>query len=191
MEDEQVQQDLRLMKLLPEARITNQIAHDICVRDAVAATINGSIASLGKNYVVTLQAITCQSGATLAREQVEADDKEHVLNALGTAATAMRAKLGESRSSIQKLNRPLEQATTGSLEALQNFTAGFDEAAHGRFLAAVPLMERAISLDPNFAMAYYYLSIAYDNAGDEDRSLEYDRKAFALIDRVSELERDY
>ena len=131
MDDEQVQQDLRLMSLPPGTRITNQIAHDICVRDAAAATIGGSIASLGKNYVVTLQAITCQGGATLAREQIQADDKEHVLNAVGTAATAMRAKLGESRSSIQKLNRPLEQATTGSLEALQNYTAGQRRAEPG------------------------------------------------------------
>src|SRR6185503_11783370 len=112
MDDEQVQRDLRLMSLPPGTRITDQIAHDICVRDAAAATIGGSIASIGKNYVVTLQAITCEGGATLAREQIQADDKEHVLNALGTAATAMRAKLGESHSSIQKLNRPLEQATT-------------------------------------------------------------------------------
>ena len=89
--------------------------------------------------------------------RVQADDKEHVLNAVGTAATAMRAKLGESRSSIQKLNRPLEQATTGSLEALQNYTAGRAEMSQGRFLAAVPLFERAIALDPNFAMAYQSL----------------------------------
>ncbi|MFZ3333709.1 MAG: serine/threonine-protein kinase, partial [Candidatus Acidiferrales bacterium] len=119
MDDEQVQQDLRLMSLPAGGRITNQIAHDICVRDAAAATIDGSIESLGKDYVITLQAITCQGGATLAREQVLAEDKEHVLNALGTAATGMRAKLGESLNSIQKLNRPLEQATTPSLEALQ------------------------------------------------------------------------
>jgi eukaryotic-like serine/threonine-protein kinase len=189
MDDDQVQQDLRLMSLTPGARITNQIAHDICVRDAAAATIDGSIASLGKNYVITLQAIACQGGATLSREQIQANDKEHVLNAVGTAATAMRARLGESRGSIQKLNRPLEQATTGSLEALQNYTAGFDELTHGRFLAARPLLERAIALDPNFAMSYYYLSVAYNNAGDEGRASEYARKAFALIERVSEYER--
>ena len=190
MDDEQVQQDLRLMSLPPGTRITNQIAHDICVRDAAAATIDGSIASLGKNYVVTLQAVTCQGGATLAREQIQADDKEHVLNAVGTAATAMRAKLGESRSSIQKLNRPLEQATTGSLEALQNYTAGYAELSQGRFLAAVPLFERAIALDPNFAMAYQHLSTAFNNAGDAGLEAEYKSKAFALIDRVSEHERD-
>ena len=130
-----------------------------------------------------------RSGATLAREQIQADDKEHVLNAVGTAATAMRAKLGESRSSIQKLNRPLEQATTGSLEALQSYTAGYAELSQGRFLAAVPLFERAIALDPNFAMAYHYLATAFNNAGDAGREAEYTSKAFALIDRVSEYER--
>ena len=159
------------------------------MRDAAAATIDGSIASLGKSYVISLQAITCQAGATLAREQVQADDKEHVLNAVGTAATAMRAKLGESRTSIQKLNRPLEQVTTGSLEALQSYTAGDAELSQGRFLAAVPLFERAIALDPDFAMAYLRLSTAFNNAGDTKLQDEYTSRAFALIDRVSEYER--
>jgi tetratricopeptide (TPR) repeat protein len=190
MDDEQVQQYLRLMSVAPASHITNQIAHDICVRDAAGATIDGSIASLGKNYLLTLQATSCRGGATLAREQIQADDKEHVLNALGTAATAMRAKLGESLNSIQKLNRPLEQATTPSLEALQNYTAGYSEMGQGQFLAAVPLFERAIALDPNFAMAYFMLGVAFNNAGDIERSREYTQKAFGLIDRVSEFERD-
>jgi serine/threonine protein kinase/tetratricopeptide (TPR) repeat protein len=191
MDDQQVQQGLRLMSVPAGGRITNQIAHDICVRDAVAATIDGSIASLGRNYVITLQAITCQSGATLAREQIQAADKEHVLTALGTAAAAMRAKLGESRASIQTLNRPLEQATTPSLDALQSYTAGYSELSKGRFLAAVPLLERAITLDPNFATAYAYLGIAYNNAGETGRQDELYRKAFSLIDRASrEYERD-
>jgi class 3 adenylate cyclase/tetratricopeptide (TPR) repeat protein len=190
MDDEQVQQDLRLMSLPAGGRITNQIAHDICVREGVAATIDGSIKNLGKDYVITLQAITCQGGATLAREQIQAGDKEHVLNALGTAATAMRAKLGESLNSIQKLNRPLEQATTPSLEALQNYSGGYSEMGQGEFLAAVPLFERAIALDPNFAMAYFMLGVAFQNAGDVARSREYLHQAFGLMDRVSEFERD-
>ena len=190
MDDEQVQQDLRLMSLPAGGRITNQIAHDICVRDGATATIDGSIQSLGKNYVITLQSTTCGGGATLAREQIQAADKEHVLNALGTAATAMRAKLGESLNSIQKLNRPLEQATTSSLEALQNYTAGYSEMGQGHFLDAVPLFERAVALDPNFAMAYFMLGAAFNNAGDVERSREYMQKAFGLIDRVSEFERD-
>ncbi len=190
MDDRQMQQDLRLMSLPPGSHITNQIARDICVRDGAAAIIDGSIESLGKNYVLTLQAITCQGGTTLAREQIQVEDKEHVLNAVGTVATAMRAKLGESRSSIQRLNRPLEQVTTPSLDALQNYSAGLAVLSQGHFLAAVPVFERATALDPNFAMAYQYISTAYNNAGDVERSREYDRKAFALIDRVSERERE-
>ena len=190
MDDEQVQQNLRLLSLPLGGRITNHIAHDICVREGVAATIDGSIKNLGKDYVITLQAITCQGGATLAREQIQAADKEHVLSALGTAATEMRAKLGESLNSIQKLNRPLEQATTPSLEALQTYTAGYSEMGQGQFLAAVPLFERAAALDPNFAMAYFMLGVAFDNAGDIERSREYTQKAFGMIDGVSEYERD-
>jgi eukaryotic-like serine/threonine-protein kinase len=190
MDDEQVQQNLRLMSRPPGARITNEIAHEICVRDAAAATIDGSIASLGKSYVVTLQAVACQGGETLARAQIQADGKEHVLNAVGTAATAMRGKLGEPHSSIQRLNRPLEQATTPSLEALQNYSAGANELVHGQYLAAVPWMERAIALDPNFAMAYTLLASAYDVAGDAGRARKTLAKAFALIDGVSEYERE-
>src|SRR6266481_194901 len=190
MDDGQVQRVLRLMSLPPGARITNQVAHEICVREGAAATIDGTISSLGKSYVITLQANACQDGATLAREQIQAVDKEHVLNAVGNAATAMRGKLGEPHNSIQKLNRPLEQATTPSLEALQNYTAGYSEMSQGHFLAAVPLLERAIALDPNFAAAYEFLGIAYDQAGDLAMKREYETKAFGLIDRVSEFERD-
>jgi eukaryotic-like serine/threonine-protein kinase len=190
MDDERVQQNLRLMGVSRGERVTNQIAHDICVRDGGAATIDGSVAGLGRSYVITLQASACNNAVTLAREQIQAPDKEHVLNAVGTAATAMRAKLGESLSSIQGLNRPLEQATTPSLEALQSYTAGMAELSQGHFLAAVPLFERARAIDPNFAMAYYQLGNAFYNAGDVPRSIEYLKQAVRLIDRVSEYERD-
>jgi eukaryotic-like serine/threonine-protein kinase len=189
MDEAQVRQNLRFMGRSPEERITNEIAHDICVREAAAATIDGSIASLGKSYVITIQAVTCQTGATLAREQAQAEDKEHVLRAVGKAATAMRAKLGESLASIQKLNRPLDQFTTPSLEALQTYAMGYTPQSQGQFLAAIPFFQRATELDPNFAMAYMGLSLAYSNAGDMVRSNEYQRKAFALIDGVSEFER--
>jgi len=189
MDDGQLQHDLRLMNLQPGARITDQIAHDVCVREGGAATINGMIGSLGKNYVITLQATTCQDGATLAREQVQAEDEEHVLNALGNAATAIRRKLGESLSSIQELNRPLEQVTTPSLEALQAYTEGVLIMEQGRYLAAVPLFERATAIDSNFALAYYLLGVAYEQAGDMERSAEYAKRAFGLVDRVSEAER--
>jgi tetratricopeptide (TPR) repeat protein len=189
MDDDQVQRVLRLMSLPPGARISNQAAREICVREGATATIDGSIASLGKNYVLTLQAIACQNGATLAREQIQAQDKEHVLDAVGTAATALRAKLGESLDSIQKLNRPLEEATTPSLEALQNYNAGTAELGQGHALSAVSLFERATAIDPNFADAYFRLGVAYEVAGDMPRSAEYAKQAFGLIDRVSEIER--
>ena len=191
MDDEQVQQNLRLMSLPPGARITDQIAHDICVRDAAAGTIEGSIASLGKSYVVTLQAITCPGGATLAREQTQADDKEHVLNAVGTAATAMRAKLGESRSSIQKLNRPLEQATTGSLEALQNYTEGRVVLNQGRFLAARPVVRARDRARSQFRHGLLLRRGRFQQCWGHSARGRIHRKAFALIDRVSEYERDF
>ena len=189
MDDAQLQRDLRLMNVQPGTPITNQIAHDVCVREGAAATIDGAISSLGKSYVITLQAITCQDGATLAREQIQAEDKEHVLNALGSAATAMRRKLGESLSSIQHLNRPLDEATTPSLDALQDYTAALDVMSQGHFMAAIPLFERAIAIDPNFTMAYYLLGIAYEQTGDIERSAEYAKRAFSMVDRVSEAER--
>jgi serine/threonine protein kinase/tetratricopeptide (TPR) repeat protein len=190
MDDEHVQHVLRLMSRSPSARVTNEIAHEICVREGAAATIDGTIASLGRSYVITLQAITCHDGATLAREQIQAEDKEHVLTRLGTAATAMRGKLGESLNSIQKLNRPLEEATTPSLEALQSYTAAKSALNQGHFLAAVPLLERAIAIDPNFVMAYQYLGGAFGTAGDMARSAQYAEQAFRMVDRVSEYERD-
>jgi eukaryotic-like serine/threonine-protein kinase len=189
MDDEQVRLVLRRMSLRPDTRITNQVAREICVREGMAATIEGTIASLGKSYVITLQATACRDGATLAREQIQAVDKERVLNAVGSVATAMRLRLGESHNSIQKLNRPLEQATTASLEALQNYTMALSERSQRRYLAAVPLFERAIAIDPNFAMAHYYLGVQYEVTGDMARAAEYGIKAYRLVDKVSEYER--
>jgi DNA-binding winged helix-turn-helix (wHTH) protein/tetratricopeptide (TPR) repeat protein len=189
MDDAQLHRDLRLMNLQAGTHITNEIAHDVCVREGAAATIDGSITSLGKSYVITLEANTCKDDATLARQQIQAADKEHVLNALGSAATPMRSKLGESFNSIQKLNQPLEQVTTPSLEALQAYTAGLSIMGQGHYLAAAPLFERATAIDPNFALAYYMLGVAYEQAGDMDRSAEYAKRAFSLVDRVSEAER--
>ena len=189
MDDEQVQRTMRLMSLSPGTHITNQIAQDICVRDAAAAFIDGSIASLGKSYVVTLQAITCPGGASLAREQVQADDKEHVLSALGSAATAMRRKLGESRSSIEKFDTPLEQATTPSLEALKAYSSGIQTIGTKGPGAAIPFFKRAIELDPNFASAYAYLGILATSALEPSLSVEYRTKAYELRDRTSVAER--
>ena len=191
MDQEQMQRGLRLMGLPAGSRITNQAAHEICLREGGEASIDGTIATLGKSYVITLQATTCQDGASLARQQIQAIDKEHVLNALGTAATALRSRLGESHDSIQKFSRPVEdQVTTPSLEALKNFSEAIAVMKQGHFMDAVPFLERAVSLDPNFAAGYEYLAIAWYQAGDAAKTWEYEKKAFALIDRVSEWERD-
>jgi len=189
MDDGEVERVLRLMSAPPGTRISKQIAQEICVRQGAAATIDGTIESLGKNFVITLQVIACPDGATLAREQIQAEDKEHVLKAVGTAATAMRAKLGEPRNSIQRLNRPLEQATTPSLEALQNYSESCSQMTQGHFLETVPLFERAIEIDPNFAAAYFYLGVLFEQAGDMTRSAEHAKQAYRLVDHVSELER--
>ncbi len=189
MDDAEVRQDLRLMGRSPTEPLTLQIAHDVCVREGAAATIGGSIAQLGQRYVVTLQAVACRTAATLARHQVQSDDKEHVLNAVGTAATSLRLKLGESLPSVDKLNGPLDRFTTPSLEALQTYARGYGLQSQGQFLAAIPFFRRAVELDPDFAMAYHVLSMAYSNAGDTQRSNEYERNAFALLDRLSEFER--
>jgi tRNA A-37 threonylcarbamoyl transferase component Bud32/Flp pilus assembly protein TadD len=189
MGDEQVRQDLRFMGRSAGERITNQAAREICQRESEKAMIGGSIASLGKTYAITLQATNCQTGESLAREQVEAEDKEHVLRAVATAATKMRAKLGESLASIRKLNVPNQQVTTTSLEAFQAFALGRAQRFSGLSSAAIPFYQRAIELDPNFASAYVGLGTVYGNVGETGRRAEYDKKAFALIDRVSELER--
>ena len=189
MDDEQMRRILRLMSLRPDTRVSNQVAREICIREGAAATIDGTIASLGKSYVITLQAVACQDGATLAGEQIQAAGKERVLNALGSAAAGMRAKLGESRNSIQMRNRHLEEATTSSLEALQTYSTALHEMRQGRFLATVPLWERAIAIDPNFAMAYFYLGTAFDQAADAARTRENATKALRLVDKVSEQER--
>ena len=190
MDDQQMRQDLPFMGRKAEERITNQVAHDICVRENEKAMIAGSIASLGKTYAVTLEATNCQTGATLAREQAEAEDKEHVLRAVSNAANGLRGKLGESLASVKKLDHPLDlQVTTSSLEAFQAFARAMEQMDKGLPLAAIPLLKRAIELDPNFARAYGSLGSKYGNVGETGRSVENFKKAFALRDRVTERER--
>ncbi|HSP69938.1 MAG TPA: tetratricopeptide repeat protein, partial [Bryobacteraceae bacterium] len=190
MDDEEVNQTLPLMGRPAGQRITNDIAHEVCVREGQKATIGGSIASLGKTYQIALQAINCQSGATLAREQAVAEDKEHVLKAVAKATTGMRARLGESLSSIQKPDRPFE-LTTNSLEALKAYQLGWELIAGNSPREAIPHLQRAIEMDPNFAQAYDMLGMAYLHSGQTTRMNEALAKAFALVDRVSERERLY
>jgi eukaryotic-like serine/threonine-protein kinase len=187
--DEQARQDLRLMGRPAGERITNQVAREICQREGQKAMIGGSIASLGKTYAITLQATNCQTGQVLARDQAEAEDKDHVLRAVATAATSMRATLGESLASIEKLSVPNQQVTTTSLEAFQAYALGQAQSNLGLSAAALPFFQRATELDPNFASAYRALGAMYYNVGEYAPCDEYCKKAFTLVDRVSERER--
>ena len=187
--DERIQQTLRLMEKPADARLTAEIAQEICERTGSAVALEGSIASLGPQYVLGLKAVNCRNGETLDEEQVQAARKEDVLNALTMIASNFRSHVGESLSTIREHDTPLQQATTFSLDALQNYTAGLSIMEQGHFRAAIPLFERAIAIDPNFAMAYYLRGIAYEQAGDMGRRADDAKQAFSLVDRVSETER--
>jgi eukaryotic-like serine/threonine-protein kinase len=187
MEDDQVREALQLMGRPARATITNDTAREICIRAGEKATIGGSIALLGKKYAISIQATNCQTSATLAREQVEAKDKDDVLATLNRAVAGIRQKLGESLSSIEKPRVPGWTATTTSLEAFQAFSLA-DTSQLGA-ARTIPLMKRAIELDPNFAMAYFRLGNLYSLMGDEELRLQSFSEAFDLRNHVSERER--
>ena len=188
--EERGQQTLRLMGQPADARLTPDIARQLCQRTGSAAVLDGSIANLGSQYVLGLKAVNCRSGDSLAEEQVTADGKEQVLKALAEATTRLRAKLGESLSTVEKFNTPVEQVTTPSLQALQAYSLGRTMLDKEDYAAAVPFFQRAINLDPNFAMAYASLGVVY-YIYSEKESLRYFRKAYELRERVSERERFY
>ena len=146
---------------------------------------------MGTHYVIGLRAVDCQTGATLASAQSEADNRDTVLKRLGEAADDLRAKLGESLASVQRTSKPLDQATTSSLEALKAFTEGRGVQWRQGDAASVPFHQRAIELDPNFARAYAALGMAQYNLAEYDASAKNFAKAFELRDRVSERERFY
>jgi serine/threonine protein kinase/tetratricopeptide (TPR) repeat protein len=191
LSDERIAQTLSLMAQPKDVRLTHELARDLCQRTASAATIEGSISSLGSQYVLDLKAVNCHSGDLLAEEQATADGKEQVLKALGGASTKMRERLGESLASVQKYDAPPESVTTGSLEALQAYTLAFDRTTKDDLQGAVELFQRGVSLDPNFAMAYARLGTTYANLGQIALSAESTRKAYDLRDRVSEWEKLY
>jgi tetratricopeptide (TPR) repeat protein len=188
---ERVRETLKFMGQPPDARISSEIGREICRRDGIKAMLTGSIANLGNQYVITLDAVNAGTGDTLAEEQAQATSKEQVLDALGNAASSLRGKLGESVNSIQKFDTPLAQATTSSLEALKAFTLGEAEFNRGEQLAAMPLFKHAIELDPNFALAYARLGTVYSNERQQELMEQYERKAFDLKDRASEREKLY
>ena len=191
LSDRQMQQTMQYMGQPATARVTNELARQICQRTQSAAVLEGSIAQIGNTYNLILNALNCASGETLATAAAEAPDKDHVLGALGKAAEELRGKLGESLASIQKFNTPIEEATTSSLEALKAYSLGTQARATQGEEPAVPFFKQAVALDPNFAIAIATLGQVEANLGDREVGAEYTKKAYALRDRASEAEKFY
>lgn len=191
MDEDEVRQTIKRSGRSPDARVTGEIARDVCIREGQKATLEGSIVALGSQYLIALQAVNCQTGETFAREQAESAGKEHVVEALNRATNSMRAKLGESLSTIQGENRAYQHAvTTSSLDALQEFYMGDEEWTRtGNRQAAIPFYRHATELDPSFAFAFAVLGTQQFYAGDVAKGKEAIEKAYAIKDRVSERER--
>jgi tetratricopeptide (TPR) repeat protein len=189
--DSQVRETLALMGRPPAERITAEVGREICVRSGAKAVLNGSISNDGGQYHISLEALNAATGETLARGEAEAVSREQVLDALHRAGTKMRSRLGESLSSVKKFDQPLARATTSSLEALQAFTEGDAKHFQGLEMEAMKPFQRAIELDPNFALAYARLGTVYSNLYQSDLAEQCRQKAFELRDRASEREKLY
>jgi tetratricopeptide (TPR) repeat protein len=186
---ERVRETLQLMGRLPDVALTREIGREVCERLGVKAMLEGAVATVGEVYVVTLTATDCRSGEAIAQEQIQAKAKEGVLSAVGDVASTMRARLGESLATRQKYNVRIEVATTPSLEALKAYTIGVQRRETGVEIEAIPFFERAIELDPKFALAYTTLSSLYGSLGETDRGEQYARLAYENREHVSERER--
>jgi serine/threonine protein kinase/tetratricopeptide (TPR) repeat protein len=191
LSDQQIHQTLKFMNQPATARLTNDLARQVCQRTQSAAVLDGSIAQIGSTYNLILNAINCDTGETLATASAEAPNKDAVLGALGKVAEQIRGKLGESLASIQKHNTPVAEATTSSLEALKAFSLGMQARATKGEDTAAPFFKQAVSLDPNFAMAYAVLGQVEINLGELALGSEYTKKAYDLRDRASDPERFY
>ena len=190
LSDSRTAQTLALMGRAKDTPLTPELAREVCQRTASAAVLDGSIAQIGNRYLLTMRATACSTGDSIANAEAEANDKNHVLDALGKVAGAIRAKLGESLASVQKYDVPPENVSTSSLEALHSYSLAM-QARNGNFTECIPLFERSIEQDPHFAMAYAQLGVVYINMGEGLRGAENLRKAYDLRDHVSEHEKFY
>jgi DNA-binding winged helix-turn-helix (wHTH) protein/tetratricopeptide (TPR) repeat protein len=189
--EERVRETLRYIGRSPDEPVTRDLAREIAQRQGVEAVLLGSIASLGRHYVIDLEAVSVGSGDTVAREQAEADSREQILARLGEAVRRLRKKLGESLASIERFSAPIEQATTASLDAFKAYDLGRQKHFNGQYFEAIPLYRRAVELDPEFAMAYAALGITYGTASEYGLAAQFSQRAFELRQRVSERERFY
>jgi serine/threonine protein kinase/tetratricopeptide (TPR) repeat protein len=189
LSDSEVAKILQQMTRPANAKLTPEVTRELCLRAGSKAYLAGSIGSLGSQYVLGLKAVNCQSGDPLAEEQVTAASKEKVLDELGKAASKLRGELGESLATVQKLDVPLAEATTSSLEALKALSLGKKAQNEKGYAAALPYDQRAIQLDPNFAVAYSAVGNEYHSLGETGRASEYFTKAFQLREHASEREK--
>jgi eukaryotic-like serine/threonine-protein kinase len=189
LSDNRVAATLKLMTRPIDTKLTPDVAREVCMRAGSTAYVAGSTATLGSEYVIGLKAVNCGTGDTLAEEQVTANSKEKVLNAVGDAAAKLRGRLGESLPSVEKFDVPLEQATTSSLEALEAYSTGLKIERETGPAAALGYYQRAIQLDPNFAMAYDAVANYYVDVAQMDRAAEYYTKAFERREHAGELEK--
>jgi serine/threonine protein kinase/Tfp pilus assembly protein PilF len=189
LSDSQAAKTLQLMTRPADTKLTPEVARDLCRRAGSKAYLAGSIGSLGSEYVLGLKAVNCQNGDTLAEEQATAASKEKVLEALGGAASKLRSELGESLATVQKFDVPLEQATTSSLDAFNAYSTALATWDKQGDRASLPLFQKALDLDPNFAMAYGGIATIYHNLGEDDLARSDTTKAYELRDRVTESEK--
>ena len=187
--EDRIRGTLKMMGKDPETKVVGETAREVCERTGAAAVLEGSIAGLGTQYVLGMRAKNCQNGAVIDNQQVQLARREDVLKALTEVASRFRSKIGESLSSIQQHNTPLEEATTPSLEALKAYNTAMDIGLTKGFGAGVPLLKHAIELDPNFALAYAHLGLWYNSIGELLLAKECNAKAYELRNRVSERER--
>jgi eukaryotic-like serine/threonine-protein kinase len=189
--DQRISHVLNLMGRKPDSRLTPELARGVCARTGSAAVLDGSIKLLGSQYVLTLQAKSCRTGEVLDQEQVQAPRKEDVLSALDLMASRFRKRVGESLTTIQELNTPLAEATTPSLEALEAYSAGWKLHTTSGAMAGLPLLKRAVEIDPDFALAHATLGREYADLDQSDLSTQSSTRAWQLRDRTSDREKFY
>jgi DNA-binding winged helix-turn-helix (wHTH) protein/tetratricopeptide (TPR) repeat protein len=187
--EERIQQMLGLMGEPADTPLTPAVAWEVCQRTGSAAVLDGSITSLGSQYVLWLRARNCQTGEVIDEQQMQAARKEDVLSALSQLASRFRTRAGEGLTMVDKLDTPLAEATTGSLEALRAYSLGWKALYASGSGAAVPLFKRAVEIDPQFAMAHAMLGRVYGDIAESELSAEYTSKAKELRSRANEWER--
>ena len=187
--EDRVRETLTFMEKPPDERITREVAREICERQGIKAMLLGTISRLGSHYVISMEAVSAHTSDSIASEQVEAEGQDQVLKALGQAATALREKLGESLSSVQQFDAPIEQATTSKLEALQAYSRGFERHSNGKYGEAIPYYKDAIARDAYFAIAYARLATCYNNTRQNELSRQAFEEAYKLRERASEREK--